>query len=167
MIRSESSSFDGFCMRPRSIPFTSPPARATPLAIAPLEAPTSSNPAVETGDAAITNEWSKRRTGNKAVEAEAPSSVIEHKEPLHENEENVQPRPLVRMQIEAEPKMQDEQHADDTHRPHQETKHEGDSEGEFGQVDQWVDQWQERKEDVRCNPFVYVECRISRQLLRP
>ena len=42
------------------------------------------------------------------IETELRSSIVEHEEPLHKDEKDVEPRPLGRVQVEAQPKVRDD-----------------------------------------------------------
>src|SRR5262245_65203388 len=88
----------------------------------------SSDPAIEARGNPIAGERTKRGAREQRVKAEAPPGVVEHEESLHEDEEDVEPGPLVRIEVESEPEVRNEQHSDHPQRTHQEAENERDSE---------------------------------------
>jgi hypothetical protein len=78
----------------------------------------SSNPAIEPGQAPIAGKCTKWHAGNKPVQAEASARIVQDEEGLHEDEEDVEPGPFGWVQVETEPEVDYEQHADDAQWPH-------------------------------------------------
>ena len=123
--------------------------------------------AVEPRHPALTGERPKGLTAQKPVEAETLAGVVQQEEALDEDEEDKEPRPLVRVVIEAEPKVSGLQHSEHGHRPHEEAEEKRDSERQFEQEDQRVDQWQEGQEDIGRDPAMPTEGGEVRELSRP
>src|SRR5262249_51127470 len=102
-------------------------------------------------------EW---RACKEPVEAEALPGIVENEERLHEDEEDVLPRPLARVSVESQPKVRDEEHANDTQGTYEEAQDEGDGQGQLGEEDQRVDDRQQGNEDVFGDPAVEFEGRV-------
>lgn len=68
----------------------------------------SSNLAVEASEDAISRESTNWRTGKESIKAETLARIVENEEALHEDQKDVEPRPLIRVMVETEPEVRDE-----------------------------------------------------------
>src|SRR5713101_2708890 len=73
---------------------------------------TSGNPAIHMSEKAISCERTKRLARNHRIEAKRSPRIGDHKEALHENQEDVEPWPFLRLAVEAKPEVRCEEHAD-------------------------------------------------------
>jgi hypothetical protein len=123
--------------------------------------------AVEPRNPTLTGERRKGLTPQKPVQAETFAGVVQQEEALNEDEEDKEPRPLVRVVVEAEPKVCGLQRSEHRHRPNEETENERDAERQLEQEDKRVDHWQEGQEDMGRDPAMPTEGGEVRQLPRP
>ena len=80
----------------------------------------SGHSAIRPRESAVSCKRTERFAGNQRVEPETLSCIGDHEEALHENQEDVEPRPFFGLPLEAKPEVGGEKRADHAQRPHQE-----------------------------------------------